>query len=339
MDRAGNAAAQDEVILKVEGLRTQFRLKTGVLEAVGGLSFSLRAGRTLCIVGESGSGKTVTSLSLMRLIDPPGRIAAGRLDYRGRDLMQLSETEMEAVRGDRIAMVFQDPMSSLNPSFRVGDQIAEGLIAHKDLSREAARREAIQLMGRVGIPQPEARYRDYPHQFSGGMRQRVLIAAAIACEPDILIADEPTTALDVTIQAQILRLLRDIQRATSSSMILVTHDLGVVAAMADEVMVMYAGKAVEMGAVETLFDRPAHPYTRGLLASLVRLDDTRESGLQPIAGLPPDLANLPGGCSFWPRCPLAEARCRESEPVLREGRDGQLVACHLAEPAVREASV
>lgn len=326
-----------DVILQVENLRTQFKLKNSTLKAVDGLSFTLRAGRTLCIVGESGSGKTVTSLSLMRLIDPPGKIVEGRLIYRGRDLMQLSEAEMEEVRGDSIAMVFQDPMTSLNPSFRVGEQIAEGLIAHKGLDKEAARKEAIEIMARVGIPQPEARYRDYPHQFSGGMRQRVLIAGAIACEPDLLIADEPTTALDVTIQAQILRLLRQIQVATSSSLILVTHDLGVVAAMADEVMVMYAGKMVEYGTVETIFEAPAHPYTKGLLSSLVRLDDTRASDLQPITGLPPDLANLPGGCSFWPRCPLAEARCREVEPALRQGRDGHRVACHLAEIAVQEA--
>ncbi len=327
----------DEVILEVEDLRTQFKLKHSTLKAVDGLSFSLRAGRTLCIVGESGSGKTVTSLSLMRLIDPPGKIVGGRLIYRGRDLMQLSEREMEEIRGDRIAMVFQDPMSSLNPSFRVGEQIAEGLIAHKGLGQEAARRETIALMGRVGIPEPEARYRDYPHQFSGGMRQRVLIAGAIACEPDLLIADEPTTALDVTIQAQILRLLREIQTSTGSSLILVTHDLGVVAAMADEVMVMYAGKMVEYGTVETIFAAPAHPYTKGLLSSLVRLDDTRESDLQPITGLPPDLAKLPGGCSFWPRCPLAETACRETEPSLRAGGAGHLVACHLAEPVAQDA--
>lgn len=328
----------DEVILEVEDLSTQFKLKHSTLKAVDGLSFSLHAGRTLCIVGESGSGKTVTSLSLMRLIDPPGRIVGGRLVYRGRDLMQISEAEMEEIRGDRIAMVFQDPMSSLNPSFRVGEQIAEGLIAHKGLGKAEARRETIALMARVGIPQPEARYRDYPHQFSGGMRQRVLIAGAIACEPDLLIADEPTTALDVTIQAQILRLLREIQTATGSSLILVTHDLGVVAAMADEVMVMYAGKMVEYGTVETIFAAPAHPYTQGLLSSLVRLDDTAESALQPITGLPPDLANLPGGCSFWPRCPLAEKRCREAAPALRPGSDGHLVACHLAEPAAQERS-
>ncbi|GAB5469981.1 MAG: ABC transporter ATP-binding protein [Rhodospirillales bacterium] len=329
--------ADEDVILQVEDLSTQFRLKNRTLKAVDGLSFSLRAGRTLCIVGESGSGKTVTSLSLLRLIDPPGRIVSGRLLYRGRDLLQLSEAEMEAVRGDRIAMVFQDPMSSLNPSFRVGDQIAEGLTAHKGLGKEAARRQAIDLMRRVGIPQPEARYRDYPHQFSGGMRQRVLIAGAIACEPDLLIADEPTTALDVTIQAQILRLLRAVQTETGSTLLLVTHDLGVVAAMADEVMVMYAGKMVEYGDVKTIFAEPGHPYTRGLLSSLVRLDEERDNGLQPIPGLPPDLAALPGGCSFWPRCPLAEDRCREHTPALREGRAGHKVACHLFQPAETSA--
>ena len=330
--------AHDNVILEVEDLRTHFRLKTGMLKAVDGLSFSLRAGRTLCIVGESGSGKTVTSLSIMRLIDPPGRIVGGRLLYRGRDLMQLSEPEMEKVRGDRIAMVFQDPMSSLNPSFRVGSQIAEGMMEHRDMSEKAARERTIELMSRVGIPQPEARFRDYPHQFSGGMRQRVLIAGAIACEPDLLIADEPTTALDVTIQAQILRLLRDIQRTLGSALILVTHDLGVVAAMADDVMVMYAGKVVEYGDVRTIFARPAHPYTKGLLSSLVRLDDTRDSALQPIPGLPPDLARLPAGCSFQPRCPVAVAACRENYPALRPSSEGHLVACHLVETASLEAA-
>ncbi len=327
----------EEVILQVENLRTEFKLEKEILKAVDGLSFSLHAGRTLCIVGESGSGKTVTSLSLMRLIDPPGRIVDGRLLYRGQDLMQFSEAEMEKIRGDRIAMVFQDPMSSLNPSFRVGDQIAEGLIVHEGLSEAQARRQTLEIMARVGIPQPEARYRDYPHRFSGGMRQRVLIAGAIACEPDLLIADEPTTALDVTIQAQILRLLSDIQQAISSTLLLVTHDLGVVAAMADEVMVMYAGKMVEYGKVKTIFAAPKHPYTQGLLSSLVRLDATRKSDLQPIPGLPPDLADLPGGCSFWPRCPLAEAGCRNAVPALRKSDNDHLVACHLAEASSESA--
>jgi len=324
-----------DVILEVEGLQTQFRLKSGVVKAVDGLSFTLREGRTLCIVGESGSGKTVTSLSIMRLIDPPGETVGGRVSLRGRDLLALSEDEMEKVRGDRMAMVFQDPMTSLNPAFRIGDQIAEGMIVHQGIGEEEARTRTIELLSRVGIPHPEARYRDYPHQFSGGMRQRVLIAGAIACGPELLIADEPTTALDVTIQAQILRLLKDIQRALNSALILVTHDLGVVAAMADEVMVMYAGKVVEYGEVTSIFENPQHPYTQGLLGSLVRLDDARDSALRPIPGMPPDLAALPPGCSFQPRCPLAVDRCLMSKPALQLGKGGHQAACHLVE--AREA--
>ena len=329
--------AGSDVILRVEGLRTHFKLRSGILKAVDGVSFTLREGRTLCIVGESGSGKTVTSLSIMRLIDPPGRIVDGQVMYRDRDLLSLSETQMEEVRGDRIAMVFQDPMTSLNPAFRVGDQVAEGMIVHQGLDPEQAKTRTIELLGRVGIPHPEARYRDYPHQFSGGMRQRVLIAGAIACGPELLIADEPTTALDVTIQAQILRLLKDIQRSLNSALILVTHDLGVVAAMADEVMVMYAGKVVEYGDVETIFERPAHPYTKGLLQSLVRLEDSRDSALSPIPGMPPDLAALPSGCSFRPRCPVAIERCAQDVPALRAGADGQAVACHLVGATAAEA--
>ena len=221
---------EDDVILRVEDLRTHFKLKNGVLKAVDGLSFSLRRGRTLCIVGESGSGKTVSSLSIMGLIDPPGRIVEGKIIYKGENLLEFSEKRMEAIRGDQIAMIFQDPMSSLNPSFRIGQQIAEGMMVHRGLGEEEARTKAIEIMGQVGIPDPAARYRDYPHQFSGGLRQRVLIAGAIACEPDLLIADEPTTALDVTIQAQILKLLKEIQTSLDSALILVTHDLGVVAA-------------------------------------------------------------------------------------------------------------
>ncbi|MGF1608684.1 MAG: ABC transporter ATP-binding protein [Kiloniellales bacterium] len=329
--------SENGVILRVEELRTHFGLKSGILKAVDGLSFTLREGRTLCIVGESGSGKTVTSLSIMRLIDPPGRIVGGRILYRDRDLTALSEVEMAKLRGDRMAMIFQDPMTSLNPAFRVGEQIAEGLIVHRGLGRDEAKRRAVELMGRVGIPHPEARYGEYPHQFSGGMRQRVLIAGAIACGPDLLIADEPTTALDVTIQAQILRLLKDIQRSLNSALILVTHDLGVVAAMADEVMVMYAGRMVEYGEVASIFERPQHPYTKGLLASLVRLDDTRAVPLRPIPGIPPDLADLPQGCSFRPRCAAAFGRC-ETHPALRRSAEGHLVACHLVDEAAEAAA-
>jgi oligopeptide transport system ATP-binding protein len=328
---------EDDVILRVEDLRTHFKLKNGVLKAVDGLSFSLRRGRTLCIVGESGSGKTVSSLSIMGLIDPPGRIVGGKIIYKGENLLALSEQRMEAIRGDQIAMIFQDPMSSLNPSFRIGQQIAEGMMVHRGLGKEEARAKAIEIMGQVGIPDPVVRYRDYPHQFSGGMRQRVLIAGAIACEPDLLIADEPTTALDVTIQAQILKLLKEIQTSLDSALILVTHDLGVVAAMADDVMVMYAGKMVEYGDVASIFQSPQHPYTKGLLRSVVRLEDTRESALQPIPGLPPDLIDLPSGCSFWPRCPQAVEACRASYPHLRRAAGGHDVACHLVVEAEPEA--
>ncbi len=321
-----------DLLLEVDSLCTQFRLKTGVLKAVDGLNFSLRRGRTLCIVGESGSGKTVTALSIMRLIDPPGQITAGRVLYKNRDLLDLSEREMEQIRGDQIAMVFQDPMTSLNPSFRIGRQIAEGMKVHKGLSEDAALRQAVELMGQVGIPDPESRLMDFPHQFSGGMRQRVLIAAAIACGPDLLIADEPTTALDVTIQAQILRLLKDVQRRLNSSLILVTHDLGIVAAMADDVMVMYAGRMVEFGEVGRVFEAPQHPYTQGLLSSLLRLEDDADSPLNPIQGLPPDLAALPSGCSFHPRCGQAIDRCVRDRPELRSAARGNPVACHLVAP-------
>ena len=318
-----------DTILRVEDLRTHFTTRRSVIKAVDGLSFSLDAGTTLCIVGESGSGKTVSSLSIMRLVDLPGRIVGGRILYRDTDLLTLDETEMERVRGDRIGMVFQDPMTSLNPAFRIGGQIAEGMLIHHKVDKAEAYKRTIELLSQVGIPHPEARYDDYPHQFSGGMRQRVLIASAIACRPDILIADEPTTALDVTIQAQILKLLKDVQRDLNSAMILVTHDLGVVAAMADYVMVMYAGRMVEYADVETIFERPRHPYTQGLLESLIRLEDTREAALEPIPGMPPDLSRLPTGCSFAPRCPSATEVCVGRYPELCGSANGHRVACHL----------
>jgi len=325
MDRAAGAP-----LLRVEDLRTYFELGAGTLRAVDGVSFALHPGRVLGIVGESGSGKSATALSIMRLIDPPGRIVGGRVLYREQDLMRLPEREMEALRGNRIGMVFQNPMTSLDPSFRIGQQIAETLVTHERLSAAEARRRTIELLRLVGIPDGERRYDDYPHQFSGGMRQRVLIAAAIACKPDVLIADEPTTALDVTIQAQILRLLADLQRRLGSAMVLITHDLGVIAAMADEVLVMYAGRVVELADVDTIFHAPKHPYTRGLLQSLVRLEDGRDSVLQPIAGAPPNLIDLPPGCPFRPRCIHAVERCATELPPLRKLVDGHQVACHLA---------
>ena len=324
-----NAAREAaEPLLRVESLRTHFHLKSGLLKAVDGVSFALEEGKVLCIVGESGSGKSVTALSVMGLIEPPGRIEAGRILFRGEDLLALPENRMRSVRGDRIAMIFQDPMQSLNPAFRIGEQIAEGMVLHLSLSRAQARARALELLAMVGIAQPEARYADYPHQFSGGMRQRVMIASAIACRPDVLIADEPTTALDVTIQAQILNLLSELRRELNSAMILITHDLGVVAEMADDVLVMYAGKAVEYGGVRTIFDHPQHPYTRGLMASLIRLSDDKTTALRPIPGVPPDLIDLPSGCAYRPRCDHAVERCAAEYPAFRPGPDGHPVACH-----------
>ena len=319
-----------EPVLRVEGLRTHFRVRDGVLKAVDDISFTVESGKVLCIVGESGSGKSVTALSILRLIDPPGKIESGRILYRDDDLLRLTEAEMtRTIRGNRIGMIFQDPMTSLNPSFTVGDQIAEGIIAHQSVSREQALAKTIELLRLVGIPHAEERHTDYPHHFSGGMRQRVLIAAAIASEPDLLIADEPTTALDVTIQAQILRLLADLQKRLNSAMILITHDLGVVAAMADEVMVMYAGRVVEHADVETLFRNPQHPYTVALLESVIELDEPRDAALQAIPGLPPVPVNMPEECTFRSRCSRAMDVCAQSFPALRTVRPGHDVACHL----------
>ena len=318
-------------ILKVDDLRTHFRLRTGTLKAVDGLSFALEAGRVLCIVGESGSGKSVTARSIMRLIEPPGRIVGGSVSFRDQDLLSLTEREMEDLRGNRIGMIFQDPMTSLNPVFTIGEQIVETIVAHRGVSGEAARARAVELMRLVGIPEPEGRLTDYPHQFSGGMRQRVLIAIAIACEPDILIADEPTTALDVTIQAQILRLLADIQKKLGSAMILITHDLGVVSAMADEVLVMYSGRMVEYGDVRTIFRSPRHPYTLGLIDSIIRLDDSREAELRSISGLPPVPIDPPPGCAFRDRCGRAMALCGESDPPAVATGTGSTAVCHAVE--------
>ena len=320
-----------ESILSVRGLKTHFRLRTGTLKAVDGLSFELQAGRVLCIVGESGSGKSVTAQSIMRLIELPGRIVDGAISFRNQDLLALTEHEMEDLRGNRIGMIFQDPMTSLNPVFTIGEQIIETIIAHTGASKEEARARAVELMRLVGIPEPEGRLSDYPHQFSGGMRQRVLIAIAIACEPDILIADEPTTALDVTIQAQILRLLSDIQKKLGSAMILITHDLGVVSAMADEVLVMYSGRMVEYGEVKTIFRNPRHPYTLGLLDSIIKLDDSRESELRSISGLPPIPIDPPPGCAFRDRCVRAMDICGAQDPPWVETATGSTAVCHAVE--------
>jgi oligopeptide/dipeptide ABC transporter ATP-binding protein len=319
-----------DIVLEVSGLVTAFGAGRRQTRVVDGVSFTLRRGRTTAIVGESGSGKTVTALSLLRLIEPPGQVIGGEIRYRGRDLRVISEREMEAVRGARIGMVFQDPLTSLNPALRIGGQIAETLLAHQALSPQEAARRAIELLGHVGVPDPAARARDYPHQFSGGMRQRVLIAAAIACGPEILIADEPTTALDVTVQAKILRLLHDLQQEMGASLLMITHDLGVVAAMADEVVVMYAGRVVERADVDTLFHDPRHPYTRALLDCAISLDDGRDSPLEPIPGAPPDLRDRPSGCPFAPRCAMVLPECHTVEPVLEALSLQHDVACLVA---------
>jgi oligopeptide/dipeptide ABC transporter ATP-binding protein len=317
-------------LLEVRDLRTHFLTENGVHRAVDGISFTVRANRTLGIVGESGCGKSVTSLSIMGLVaEPPGVRAGGEILYRGEDLMQKSRREMEELRGAKISMIFQEPMTSLNPVYKVGDQIVEGLIRHKGLSRAAARTRAIDMLKLVRIPSAETRVDSYPHEMSGGMRQRVMIAMALACEPDLLIADEPTTALDVTIQAQILDLIRDLRQRLGAAIILITHDLGVIAEMADEVAVMYAGQIVEMAAVNALFADAQHPYTLGLMASIPRLDEDRHR-LLTIEGMVPAPDAVPAGCRFAPRCPLADGRCRAEQPQLHALNPGHSVACWKA---------
>jgi peptide/nickel transport system ATP-binding protein len=322
-------------LLEVEDLRTWFRDGATVARAVDGVSFRVAAGEVLAIVGESGCGKSVTSLSIMRLVPtPPGNIAGGRVLFRGRDLLTLSEAEMRAVRGNEIGMIFQEPMTSLNPLLTVGEQIAEVTRLHRGLGRKAARRHAADMLARVNIPEPERRANDYPHRLSGGMRQRVMIAMALACQPNLLIADEPTTALDVTIQAQILRLMRDLQAEMGMGVLFITHNLGVVAQIADRVAVMYAGRIVEQGDVAAVFASPLHPYTRALMRSIPRVGDHRERRLQSISGVVPSLASLPPGCSFAPRCPLADDACRSAMPPLSEVVAGHDVRCfHWSETA------
>src|ERR1700682_303658 len=288
-------------LLEVHDLKTQFSTPEGVVKAVDGVSFELNAGETLGIVGESGSGKSVTALSVMRLIPPPGRIVGGRVLYDGRDLTKLSESEMQGIRGESIAMIFQDPMTSLNPVFKVGWQVGEPLMLHRGESKAKAFASAVSVLAKVGIPSPGDRARDYPHHFSGGMRQRAMIAMGLTTTPKVLIADEPTTALDVTIQAQILDLLRNVNRDFGTATILITHNLGVVAGMCERVMVMYAGRVVESGPTVDVFAHPKHPYTWSLLRSIPRLDAERHEPLKPIDGLPPDLIDLPPGCAFHPR--------------------------------------
>lgn len=317
-------------LLEVDDLRTYFASDGGEFRAVDGVSFSVDSGKTLGIVGESGCGKSVTSLTVMGLLPSRGaRIASGSIKFAGQDLSTITKDEMRDLRGNRLAMIFQEPMTSLNPAFTIGDQIMEGLVRHKGLSNAQAREAAIAMLRKVNIPAPEKRVDDYPHQLSGGMRQRAMIAMALACGPELLIADEPTTALDVTVQAQILDLLRDLQRDLGTAIMLISHDMGVIAEMADHVAVMYAGRIVEQAPVEQLFDAPQHPYTIGLLGSIPRLDQTKER-LAAIEGSVPDPLNPPQGCRFSPRCPFVETQCRAEQPVLREVVAGHAVACWKA---------
>jgi oligopeptide/dipeptide ABC transporter ATP-binding protein len=317
-------------LLAVEDLVTHFHGEDAVVRAVDGVSFSLARGRTLGVVGESGCGKSVTALSIMGLVpDPPGRIERGRIVFDGTDLLRLTAGELQEMRGNRLAMIFQEPMTSLNPAFTVGDQISEGILRHRHVSREEARRQAIDLLRRVRIPSPEQRFSEYPHKLSGGMRQRVMIAMALACAPNLLIADEPTTALDVTIQAQILDLLRRLRAETGMAIMLITHDLGVVAEMADEVIVMYAGRVVERAPVQLLFERPQHPYTIGLMGSIPQLH-LEQPRLAAIEGQVPNPAMPPTGCPFHPRCPFATDRCAAEAQSLRAIEPEHAVACWRA---------
>lgn len=312
-----------EQVLEVNHLQTSFRTEEGVVKAVDDVSFRVYPGRTLGIVGESGCGKSVTSLSIMRLIpNPPGQITGGEILYKGKNLLKLSASEMRGIRGNEISMIFQEPMTSLNPVFTIGNQIMEAISLHQDVSRQECRTKAIEMLKLVGIPSPETRIDDYPHQLSGGMRQRVMIAMALSCNPQVLIADEPTTALDVTIQAQILELLLDLQNRVGMAMILITHDLGVVAEACDDVLVMYAGRVVEQGRVEEIFKNPRHPYTQGLLNSIPTLakdsaGKVRKKRLETIPGIVPNLLHLPRGCRFQDRCKHVIDQCREAEPELR----------------------
>jgi peptide/nickel transport system ATP-binding protein len=317
-------------LLTIEGLRTTFNTRSGEIAAVDGVDLSIAPGRTLGIVGESGCGKSVLSLSIMRLVPPPGRIASGRIMFDGRNLAELDAEEMRAIRGRRIAMIFQEPMTSLNPAFTIGDQIVEAMRAHdRSASAQSLRARAIAALDRVRIPAAARRLDEYPHQMSGGMRQRVMIAMALSCEPDLLIADEPTTALDVTVQAQILDLLRTLQQQTGMAIILITHDLGVVAEMADEVAVMYAGRVVERAPGASIFDDPQHPYTLGLLGSIPKIEEDRDR-LLAIEGAVPPPFDLPQGCRFNPRCVFAEPACTEAIPDLREITPGHRAACRRA---------
>ena len=324
---ATETEVRNDVVLKVDDLRTHFRTRWGTVKAVDGISFELRRGETLGIVGESGSGKSVTMLSLMRLIpEPPGEIVSGQIVLDGEDLVQLSDREMNRVRGSKIALIIQDPMTSLNPVFSIGNQVTEAIRIHQNIPRRSVMAQALDVLRKVNIPAAESRVKDYPHQMSGGMRQRVVGAIAISCQPQVLIADEPTTSLDVTIQAQYLRLLKELQQDSDLSLIFITHDFGIVAKMCDRVAVMYAGRIVEQGSVRDIFNRPSHPYTEALLASVPKMEEDVDR-LYSIEGQPPPLHNLPPGCSFADRCQYVMDRCREEYPVKASVAEGHDASC------------
>ncbi len=323
------------MLLEVKNLETEFKIKRGLVKAVNGVSFEIEKGEILAVVGESGSGKSVTSLSIMGLIEKPGRISNGEILFNGQDLTKMSKKEMQAIRGDKISMIFQEPMTSLNPVYRIKDQIVESILTHTKMTKKEAEDHAVEMLRLVGIPDPERRAEDYPHQMSGGMRQRVMIAMALACNPELLIADEPTTALDVTIQAQILDLINSIREKLNMSVLLITHDLGVVAETADKVVVMYCGRVVEKGTVEEIFTDPRHPYTKGLLESIPRMDKDVKP-LYMIKGIVPDPTNLPKGCPFADRCDRCMEKCREAMPKLVENEKGRAVRCFLENDAAEE---
>ncbi len=317
----------EETILSVKDLRVHYCLHASTVEAVNGISFDMHKGESLGLAGETGAGKTTVALSILNLLpDPPAKVKDGQIIFKGKDLLKADRKEMHAIRGNQIAMIFQDPMTALNPVDKVGDQIMENILLHEKISKADAMRKACEIMEKVGIP--AARYDEYPHQFSGGMKQRIVIAMALVCQPDLLIADEPTTALDVTIQAQVLNMIDEIKQERGTSMLLISHDLGVIAQMCDRVAIVYSGEIVEMGNIEQIYDHTMHPYTEGLFNSIPTLETTSKR-LIPIEGAPPDPANLPKGCKFCPRCPKRRSECETVSPELRDMGDGHLIRCHL----------
>ncbi|HWV23461.1 MAG TPA: ABC transporter ATP-binding protein [Thermomicrobiales bacterium] len=335
--KPGSGIERGSPLLEVKNLQTQFFTQDGVVKAVDNVSFHVMPGETLGVVGESGSGKSITGLSIMRLIpSPPGKIVNGEVLFNGKDIIKMSDEQVRSIRGNDIAMIFQDPMTSLNPVLTINRQISESLQLHMGMNKSQARARAVELLQMVGIPNADERVDQYPHQFSGGMRQRVMIAMALSCNPKLLIADEPTTALDVTIQAQILDLMRTLQSETGAGVIMITHSMGVVAGMADRVQVMYAGHIVETATTNEIFANPRHPYTVGLMKSIPRLDATRKEKLQPIRGLPPDLIDLPDMCPFVPRCNYAREKCEQKNPPLLEVSPGHLSACWFWEEVSRD---